>query len=455
MKNSFKKLTALLLSAIMIILVLPAGMTAFAEEETANDISEFTYTADGSKITITGINDRNVTRLVIPYNVSVGGVNYTVVSLAEQAFYGLTELEYVHVLPGIQKIESKAFADCAKLEKAHLGISVMSIAGDAFDGCHQLKEFYVDNSFAKGRNVLSTGKRYYYSDPYGSLYYSQKNRPTAFYWDGDRYALSKSLFHSGRSSNMELVRCPESFPHERYDIPYDVLYIGSGAFSGCKNIKYVSCSTSLKEIGDHAFIGCDNLKYIEIPAMLKSIGESAFESDTVILCYDGSYAMNYAIENGYSYLLIDKLITLPDESNLDVDFESKTIAGFTNGLSTVDDISVNGDFSVSTDEQTQRVYTGMPVKICDEDQVVLGLTSVVFGDTTGDGWYDGQDAFFVRCIAQGMIEPEDIGEAKYKAADCNHDGTVNMQDVEILEKAGLMLAKIDQSKSEEELLLTD
>ena len=72
----------------------------------------------------------------------------------------------------------------------------------------------------------------------------------------------------------------------------------------------------------------------------------------------------------------------------------------------------------------------------------------------GDGWYDGQDAVTVNMIANGMLTREQVGDAAYKAADCNHDGVIDEKDVEILNRAGVLLASIDQSKSNEELVET-
>ena len=42
-------------------------------------------------------------------------------------------------------------------------------------------------------------------------------------------------------------------------------------------------------------------------------------------------------------------------------------------------------------------------------------------------------------------------EAVYTAADCNHDGAIDENDVAILEQAGLILANVDQSKTPAEL----
>ena len=47
-----------------------------------------------------------------------------------------------------------------------------------------------------------------------------------------------------------------------------------------------------------------------------------------------------------------------------------------------------------------------------------------------------------------MLDRDQVGEAKYLAADCNHDGEVNASDVAILEQAGLLLANVDQSQDD-------
>ena len=69
----------------------------------------------------------------------------------------------------------------------------------------------------------------------------------------------------------------------------------------------------------------------------------------------------------------------------------------------------------------------------------------------GDGWYDGMDAVTVSCIANGMLTKDQIGEAAYMAADCNHDGVVDEFDVALLNQAGVLLANVDQTKTQEEL----
>ena len=69
----------------------------------------------------------------------------------------------------------------------------------------------------------------------------------------------------------------------------------------------------------------------------------------------------------------------------------------------------------------------------------------------GDGKYDGADAYKVNLMVNGHLTKEQVGNEIWAAADCNHDGVIDASDVALLERAGLLLSSIDQSKTPEEL----
>lgn len=98
------------------------------------------------------------------------------------------------------------------------------------------------------------------------------------------------------------------------------------------------------------------------------------------------------------------------------------------------------------------VGTGTRVVVYYSDDGPAAEYSVIlYGDVDGDGWYDGTDSIIVNCLANGLLSKEQVGEAAYAAADCNHDGAIDSADVSILEQAGIILAGVDQSKTAEEL----
>ena len=150
-----------------------------------------------------------------------------------------------------------------------------------------------------------------------------------------------------------------------------------------------------------------------------------------------------------------KLIVPYSGSKTQIDYNQKYIFNISSGLTDLNEKveTVNGYF-YSLENKSTFVGTGTSVLVKSEDSVVDSYTVILFGDVNGDGWYDGMDAMLVSCLANGMLSKDDVGEAVYMAADCNHDGVIDDADVELLEQAGVFLASVDQSESEEELLIT-
>jgi len=95
--------------------------------------------------------------------------------------------------------------------------------------------------------------------------------------------------------------------------------------------------------------------------------------------------------------------------------------------------------------------TGSKLYVYKNGELAETYELVVNGDVNGDIWADGTDAMTVKLIVNGMLTREQVGEAAYMAADCNHDGVIDGIDAEILEQAGVLLADVDRTQSTEEL----
>lgn len=108
------------------------------------------------------------------------------------------------------------------------------------------------------------------------------------------------------------------------------------------------------------------------------------------------------------------------------------------------------------DVNNEKLGTGTILSLYSNEngEVIDKYTIILFGDVNGDGWYDGRDAVTVSMIANGMLTREQVGEAVWMAADCNHDGKIDQADVDLLNQAELLLPSVDQTKSAEELLET-
>ncbi len=86
------------------------------------------------------------------------------------------------------------------------------------------------------------------------------------------------------------------------------------------------------------------------------------------------------------------------------------------------------------------------VKNTIDNSVVATYTLVVFGDLDGDGVADGQDVVMATALADKHLTQADVGEAVFKAADCNHDGEITSADVTEIINSGILTFDILQSK---------
>ena len=147
-----------------------------------------------------------------------------------------------------------------------------------------------------------------------------------------------------------------------------------------------------------------------------------------------------------------KVVGIEALSTASIDYDTGIITGLSSNLTSLDEYIEITDDSCSLKYDT--LGTDAIVYLTRNGEVIDAYTVVLFGDVNGDGWYDGRDAVTVSMIANGMLTREQVGEAVWMAADCNHDGKIDQADVDLLNQAGLLLSSVDQTKSTEELLET-
>ncbi len=144
-----------------------------------------------------------------------------------------------------------------------------------------------------------------------------------------------------------------------------------------------------------------------------------------------------------------KVVGVEAISTASIDYDTGIITGLSSNLTSLDGYIEITDDSCSL--KYDKLGTDAIVYLTRNDEVIDAYTVVLFGDVDGDGWYDGQDAVLVNMLANGMLTREQVGEAVWMAADCNHDGVIDQADADLLNQAGLLLSKVDQTKTTEEL----
>lgn len=288
-------------------------------------------------------------------------------------------------------------------------------------------------------------------------------------------------------------------------IPDSVTSLGYYSFYGCTGFEEIAVGDGVKTIGNHAFRMCSNLKTVTLPVSLTTVSKNAFNECTslstvnyfgtstqwasvtiaesndplisaTLVCIGDIHECEYgewcvtveptataAGEKVHTCIECGEVeaVTIPatgfePAEGVAIDFATNTISGFNAGETSLDGYTtaVNDNYVWEYESSNGKLGTGSKAILKDGDTVIGEYTILVYGDTTGDSWYDGQDAIIVDCLANGMLTKDDVSEAVYMAADCNHDGVIDQADVALLNEAGTLLANIDQSKPTEVLLET-
>ncbi|MBQ8320136.1 MAG: leucine-rich repeat protein, partial [Clostridia bacterium] len=205
-----------------------ADMEYIAKWTANEEMQPFTFISTATTCSITGLNDKTATEIVIPDYVT---------SIGWRAFSGCSSLTSVVIPDSVTSIGYEAFSDCSSLTSVVIPDGVTSIGYEAFYNCEGLTGVYITD-IAAWCNI-SFG---YSANP---LYYA------------------KNLYLNNNLVT-ELV------------IPDSVKSIGYGVFYNCSSLTSVVIGDGVTSIGDSAFDNCWNLTSVVIPDSVTSIGEYAF-----------------------------------------------------------------------------------------------------------------------------------------------------------------------------------
>ena len=269
-----------------------------------------------------------------------------------------------------------------------------------------------------------------------------------------------------------------------FTVPESVCEIGNDAFKECSGITHIDFSKAddIDIIGDFAFYGCTGLTCITIPNTITKIGRSAFENcinlKNVTFEKSKNKLYNDCLKSIGDYAFLNCPCNLKNGKNCNSEILKATelkigknafknifcdsvildgrglIYGFNSQLDTIKNYIAIDDESINVTCNLKRIGTGALITMTNGDELSTSYSAVIFGDVNGDGWYDGRDGVTVSMIANGMLTREQVGDASWMAADCNHDGKIDQADVDLLNQAGLLLSGVDQTKPTEDLLKT-
>ncbi len=174
--------------------------------------------------------------LVIPETVTVGGSEYKVVEIAENAFNNDDALTSVVIPATVRKIYSNAFSYCDQLtEVTILGEGLESVGDYAFYDCYQLAELALPKSV------------------------TECNGNVVYYWNTDLQCYL--TLYDGKT----LVSAP--LDATEFTITEGTTNISNYAFSGCSSLTTVYIPRSVSSIGSYSFRNCTSLTDITYKAI--------------------------------------------------------------------------------------------------------------------------------------------------------------------------------------------
>lgn len=258
----------------------------------------------------------------------------SVTHIGNDAFYQCTSLEAITLPSSLMSIGSYAFAFSSALKSITIPKSVISIGESLFASCASLTNIYVDSlneRFSSLDGVL------FNKDKTSLMQYPVGNSRKSYKIPEGVTSIEYNAFHECRY--LQSITIPDSLTVigdyaftaclslTGITIPSTVTHIGNSAFQSCLGLTSVTIPDSVISIGNYAFCNNPNLVSLIIPESVTSIGYSIVDrwaESFAIYGVIGSYAEEYALENGIPFDDINNLPTPVDN----LTFWQKIVAFF-------------------------------------------------------------------------------------------------------------------------------
>ena len=223
------RITALALSVLMVLTILPA--TAMAAAPTSGQCGEHvTWSYDTATQTLTirgtgpmdnyGRTDRSPWRTYYGQDLKTLTIADGVTVIGEHAFEGCSALENVSIPQSVVHIDWFAFQDCTSLKNLTLSEGLKVIDESAFRGCTSLESVTIPDSVT---------------------------------------ILGNDVFENCTSL-------------QNVSLPQGLTAVNIYLFSGCTSLKSITIPEGVTSLGYSAFYNCSSLENINIPQSVTSIG---------------------------------------------------------------------------------------------------------------------------------------------------------------------------------------
>lgn len=227
------------------------------------EVIEESATMNSVKVTALANVDFNG-KLIIPAEVTNGGVTYRVTEIGDMSFMGSRAITGVIIPSSVTTVSRNAFRECTAITEVTIPESVTEIGMSAFKGCSSLTRVSFQNS----------------TTVFGSTVFQNCVALTDVTLPSSLETIEQQMFWGCTSLTA-------------IEIPSTVTKIGDYAFRDCSALQSIVIPNSVTSVSQ-AFMGCTGLKKVAYPSTLTN--PFAGSANRVSICYPSSGAI---VENGF------------------------------------------------------------------------------------------------------------------------------------------------------------
>lgn len=475
------------------------GECSFEGTKWLNDTSEEFVLLNGILIKYNG----NNTSIELPENVtgisgSAFSNNQSIKEISSQsyidtvssgAFSNCTSLQKVH-FKSLRQLRNNVFSGCTSLEIIELPEKIDYIGSSCFEDTFWLMNNKEDFAFAGGILVSYNGKGGIVEIPDGvtgiaDAFAFNDSVETVYIPDSVKY-IGENAFNSceelicvvfgngvesiGKDAFYSCLTLPEVF------FPSSLKKIDGNAFENCSSLLNIYMPEGLESIGNYAFASCSSVESIKLPNTLRSVGDYAFincdclttvisdsrltvfglrsvgysmmstgieKNKSTVLCgADNSMLHDYALDNIFSFRTdvcthsMRSVHVSPSCDMYGYDYQKCTKCGY---------FEISGVSEPSAHVYSHWIDNGecfeRSCSVCRQNE----FDGMLYGDLDRNGIVNAMDSIIASAIAEGMIVADTKGIFPV-AADCNRNGTLDENDIDMITKSGLYIEAINQNR---------
>ena len=264
---------------MFLLTLLPAHVMAGGDDPVIIDGISYTLIAQNKVAKVVANPEANYTgHIIIPSIIKFEGSEYSVESICENAFSGMSGVISVKIPKSISSIDVSAFSGCSNLNS--IEVDKGNRVYDSRDNCNAIIQ-KSNNQLIIGCNstIIPNSVQAIGSNAFSGSGIASIDIP-----------LNVTLIYGGAfqgCKNLKTIDIPESITYiesflfrgsglTSVTIPNSVTYIGSYAFEDCYDLKSVSLPNSVDFMGDWAFSHCQSLSSFTIPGCIKTIKKNTF-----------------------------------------------------------------------------------------------------------------------------------------------------------------------------------